>query len=181
LSDRFPSDADHSLPDSPVLGWLGPRDFVRARLNWPRFRVWRDHREFIAERDGLRLGYLCSGVTATFQRVTVDAFERWVRLTGAPCDLDGLDAFAAQWRWRTRHPTAPVVGRFGVADDPERAPAAEGWQRVLVRPEIFVRWRDDFARAKLFAAPDIDAYAAHVVECCLPCGKRLRRSAVSSA
>jgi hypothetical protein len=181
LSNHLPCDPADRLPDTPVLGWLGQRDFDRARLRWPRFALWRDHHEFFAERDALHLGYLCSGVTAAIQRVTLDAFERWTRLTGAPSDVDGLDVFAAQWRWRARHPMAPVVGRFGVPDDPERSPATEGAQRVVVLPELFLRWRDDIARPKLFPAPDLDVYAAHVVECCLPSDPRLRRPAVNSA
>jgi hypothetical protein len=164
-----------------VLGWLGRKDFERARLRWRRFSLWRDHNEFLAERDALHLGYFVSGVTAEVQRVTLEGFERWTRLTGAPPDLDGLDFFAAHWRWRGRHPGAPVVGKFGVPDDPERRPAADGAQRVLVLPELFVRWRDELAKPKLFPAPDLDTYAAHVVECCLPSGRRARRAAVNSA
>jgi hypothetical protein len=163
-----------------VLGWLSRNDFERARRRWPRFAAWRDYDEFLAERDALHLGYRDSGVTAAVQRVTLDAFERWTRLTGASADLDGLDSFAAHWRWRSRHPASAVVGKFGPPDDPERSPATAGAEIVRVLPELFVRWRDDLAKPKLFAAPELDAYAAHVVECCLPC-RRARRPAVNSA
>ena len=182
MSDELNINAAHIAADLPVLAWLSPKDFDRARAVWQGFRQWRDHEEFLAERDALHVGYLWSGVTATIQRVPIDAFERWTRLTGAPADLDGLDGFAAHWLWRARNPEAPVVGKFGVADDPERnPPAVGGAQRILVAPEKFVRWCDDFDQPKLFAAPDLDAYAAHVVDCCLPSRRRTRRSAVSLA
>jgi hypothetical protein len=178
----LPSEPANFAAGSPVLAWLNRSDFERARLRWPGFALWRNHEEFLAERDALHVGYLSSGVTAEIQRVPLDAFERWTRLTGAPADLDGLDEFAAHWRWRARHPGTPVVGKFGFADDPERSPpAVAGVQRLLVLPELFVRWRDDLARPKLFPAPGLDVYATHVAECCLPCGRRARRSAATSA
>jgi hypothetical protein len=182
LSKNSTPDLAYSLPATPVLGWLSRKDFDRARLRWPRFAMWGDYGEYLAERDALHLGYCCSGVTAEIQRVTLDAFERWARLTGAPYDLDGLDVFAAHWRWRAHHPGAPIAGRFGLADDPERDPVAPaGVERVLILPALYLRWRDGYARAKLFAPPDLDTYAAHVVECCLPSGKRARRRAANSA
>src|SRR5579863_3854594 len=86
--------------EPPVLGWLDRRNFDRARRRAPCFSSWSDHREFAAERDALYLGYASAGVSAQLQRVSFRNFERWSRLTGAPMDLDGLDEFAAHWRWR---------------------------------------------------------------------------------
>jgi hypothetical protein len=165
-----------------VLGWLRRRDFDCARSAAPAFAQWRTHREFVAERDSLYLGYGCAGVAAQLQRVPFAAFQHWTRLTGAPVDIDGLDEFAAHWRWRAQHPEAPVTGRFGVPGDPERnAVGAAGVQCLRIRPEVFVRWRDDFSRTQLLAAPSLDAYAAHVVEFCLLSDRRTQRLAVSSA
>ena len=165
----------------PVLARLNPRDFARARTLAPAFRAWANYEEFLNERDALFLGYGAAGVTATLQMLALPAFERWSRLTGAPLDLDGLDEFAAHWRWRARHPDALVYGMFGVPRFPERHEVeAAGVQVVRVRPEFFVRWRDDYARTALLETPDLDAYATHVVEDCLPCASRSRRPAVNS-
>ena len=168
--------------EPPVLGWFRKRDFDCARRSGAGFSHWSTHREFVAERDALFLGYGSAGVTAHLQRVSFAAFQQWARLTGARFDVDGLDEFAAHWRWRARHPEAPVMGRFGFPGDPERnAVGAAGVQSLVIRPEVFVRWRDDFARTKLLASPSLDVYAAHVVELCLPADPRARRPAVSSA
>jgi hypothetical protein len=164
------------------LGWLDRCDFEEARKRAPSFAAWSDHGEFVAERDLLYIGYGTAGVTADIQRVPFEAFERWSRLTGAPVDIDGLDEFAAHWRWRESHPDAPVIGRFGVADNPGRHPvAAANVQCVRIRPEVYVRWRDDFVNAGLFAAPDLDAYAAYVVEFSLGSDARWRRPTVNSS
>lgn len=167
---------------APVLAWLDRRDFARARRAAPGFSLWGDHSEFVAERDALFLGYGDAGLTARRQRVPFEAFCRWVRLTGAPLDIDGLDEFAAHWRWRAEHPGAAVVGRFGAPGDPERnAVNAGDAQCLLIRPEIYVRWRDDYERTRLLSGPDLDDYAAHVVDCCLPSPRRARRPAVNSS
>lgn len=166
-----------------MLASLARRDFAHAQARAPGFALWRDFDEFLQERDALFLGYGVSGVTARVQRVPFDAFERWARLTGAPVDLNGLDEFAAHWRWRCGHPLAPVTGRFGAPGDPERnAVAAAGLQLICIRPEIYVRWRDEYVRSGLFAPPDIDVYAAHVVDCSIVSARRpARRPAFNSA
>lgn len=165
----------------PVLASLNRGDYEAARRRSKYFARWADYDEFLAERDALHVGYGCAGVEAKIQRVRFEAFERWSLLTGAPFTIDALDEFAAHWRWRARRPKAPVQGRLGVPDDPERNEiAAAGVQRVLILPELYVRWRDDLSRSRLIAAPDLDAYAAHVVECCLPSKTRSRRSAVEA-
>jgi hypothetical protein len=167
-------------PQTPVLAWLSPRDFVRARRT-SGFSRWSRHREFLQERDALFVGYGLAGISAHMQRVPFAAFERWSRLTGAPLDIDGIDEFAAHWRWRTGHPQAPVIGRFGAPGDPERhAVDAAGAQCVLIRPEVYVRWRDDYATLGLLAPPGLDDYAMHVVECCVA-SRRSRRAAVNSS
>ena len=166
-----------------VLALLGKRDFAHAQARVPGFALWSNYEEFLHERDALFVGYGASGVTARIQRVPFEAFERWARLTGAPRDLDGLDEFAAHWRWRLGHGLSPVTGRFGSPGDPERnAVAAAGVQTIRVRPEIYVRWRDEYVRTGLFPPPDIDVYAAHVVECCIVSALRpARRPALNSA
>jgi hypothetical protein len=175
------SEFPHERPEMPVLAWLCRRSFARARKA-PGFSLWRSYREFVHERDALYVGFGAAGVTARLQRVPFDAFERWARLTGAQVNVDGLDEFARHWRWRVRHPDAPVCGRFGVPDDPERnAIDAAGAQCVRIRPEVFVRWRDDYAKANLFAPPTLDDYATRVVECCFVSSRRARRPAVNSA
>jgi hypothetical protein len=178
--------ADSRRLDAPsepsVLGWLRRGDFDCARRGALGFSQFGGYRDFIAERDALLLGYASAGVTAYFQRVPIAAFESWVRLTGAPFDIDGLDEFAAHWRWRAQHPGAAVMGRFGVPGHPERNPIdAAGVQCLRIRPEIFVRWRDDYSRTQLLAAPSLDVYAAHVVEFCLSSQRRARGPEVSSA
>jgi hypothetical protein len=156
------------FPPEQVLGLLNRRDFASARQRAPGFSRWGNHRDFVTERDALFVGYGECGVGARFQRVSFDAFERFGRLTGAPVDIDGLDEFAAHWRFRARHPDAPVIGRFGLPGDPERnIIAGANMQRVYIRPEVYVRWRDDFARNGLLKAPGLNAYAAYVVEFCL--------------
>lgn len=163
-----------------AIALLTKRDYERARL-LPGFARWRYHADFLAERDALHVSYGAAGVTAARQRVSFEAFERWARLTGAPLTLDGLDEFAAHWRWRLAHPRAPTLGRFGGPGDPERHPLeAGGAQCVVVRPEVYVRWRDEFLRSGLVSAPNLDAYAAHVVDCCLS-PSRASRPAVNSA
>jgi hypothetical protein len=167
---------------TPVLAWLDRRDFARARLASPAFSIWVNHSEFAAERDALFVGYGAAGVTAKRQRVPFEAFRQWVRLIGAPFDIDGLDEFAAHWRWRVDHPAAAVMGRFGAPGDPERnAIDAGGTQCVRIRPEVYVRWRDDYERTQLLSGPGLDDYAAHVVECCLASPRRARRPAVSAS
>jgi hypothetical protein len=167
--------------EPPVLAWLTRREFARARRA-PGFSIWGNHREFAAERDALYVGYGAAGLTARRQRVTFEAFEQWSRLTGAPVDIDGLDEFAAHWRWRVERPHAAVIGRFGEPGDPERNLIdAAGAQCLRIRPELYLRWRDDYQSATLLPAPTLDEYAAHVVECCLPSSARARRPSVSSS
>ena len=182
LPGAVDSSSPHPRSEPLVLGWLGRRDFEHARRTEPRFSLWNNYREFVSERDALYVGYDASGVTAQIQRVPFAAFERWVRLTGAPVDIDGLDEFAAHWRWRSLNTEAPSMGRFGVPGDPERnVVGAAGVQIVCLRPELFVRWRDEFARANLFPVPSLDAYAAHIVEFCLFSERRERWPAVRFA
>ena len=166
-----------------VLASLSKSDFAHAHARAPGFALWSHFDEFLQERDALFLGYGASGVIARVQRVPFEAFERWARLTGAPMDLNGLDEFAAQWRWRVGHPLAPVIGRFGAPGDPERnAVAVAGIQMVWIRPEFYVRWRDEYVRTRLFVPPDVDVYAAHVVDCSIVSVRRpSRRPALNSA
>ena len=169
-------------PQPLVLAWLGRRDFVRARATSRTFLQWGDHREFTAERDALLIGYGSAGVRAHRQRVTFEGFERWTRLTGATLDVDALDEYAGHWRWRARHLDAAVIGRFGAPGNPERNQIdAAGAQQLLIRPETYMRWRDDYERSRLLLAPALNVYAAYVVECCLPSAHRARRPAVISS
>jgi hypothetical protein len=165
---------------SVVIALLSKRDFERAR-SYPGFAGWSGHSDFLSERDALFVGYGAAGVSARFQRVPFEAFESWSRLTGAPLDGDGLDEFAAHWRWRNKRPRAPVVGRIGAPGCPERNIVAAGdAQCVVILPQVYVRWRDDYAKSGLLDAPGLDAYAAHVVDCCLA-RSAATRPAVSSA
>ena len=129
----------------------------------------------------MHVSYGAAGLNVARQRVPFEAFERWARLTGAPVDLDGIDEFAAHWRWRSTRPAAPTIGRFGGPGDPERHAIDAGRaQCVIVRPEIYVSWRDAICRSGLLAPPSLDVYAAHVVDCCLS-RSRASRPAVKSA
>ncbi len=177
----YPSSTDLSVKPT-VLSWLDRADFCRARRQCPEFARWRSFREFVLERDAVYLGFGFAGVSAQRQRVPLDAFQRWSRLTGAPVDLDSLDAFAAHWRWRARHPGAPVMGRLGYPGDPDGDVAsAAGAQIVLMRVDLFRRQQRDFEKLGVVPAPTLDAYATLVVECCLPSVKRARRPSVSFA
>lgn len=164
------AEIEHSAPypAEQVLGLLSRRDFAWARQRAPGFAQWDNHRDFVAERDALYVGYGACGVGARYQRVPFGAFESFTRLTGAPVDVHGLDEFAAHWRFRAQRPNAQVSGRFGFPGDPERnVVGAADVQCVTIRPEVYVRWRDDFAKVKLLQAPGVDLYAAYVVELCL--------------
>lgn len=164
-----------------MLGWLDRPDFDEARQRAPAFAEWMYYSEFIAERDLLYIGYGAAGVRAEIQRVSFQAFERWARLTGAPLGLDGLDEFAAHWRWRKLHPTAGVSGRFGVPGDPERhSVSCADVECVRIRPELFEHWCADFIRSRLFDAPDLDSYAAYVVELSLVPNSRAEELGVNS-
>jgi hypothetical protein len=179
---RLPDNSlSREAADAPVLGWLTPRDFALARRT-RGFALWANRREFLEERDALYVGYGAAGIMAHRQIVPFEAFGRWARLTGAPVNVDGLDEFAAHWRWRAAHRDAPTIGRFGAPGDPERhAVEAAGAQCLRIRPELFVRWRDDLLNLDLFAAPSLDAYAAQVVEFCIGSGRFARRPAVRAS
>ncbi len=164
-----------------VAACLRRRDFERARSH-PGLSAFSSHRDFMWEREALLLSYAFAGVRAHPQLVPFQAFERWARLTGTPVNLDGLDEFAGHWRWRTKNRDAPVVGRLGEPGDPERNPVSSGGaQCVCIRPEVFVRWRDDFAKSGLFDPPSLDVYAAHVLDFCVSSFNSWRRPDVSLA
>jgi hypothetical protein len=164
-----------------TIAELSARDFYQAR-QFSGFSGWANFGDFRIERDFLGLGYACAGVPALRQRVSFAAFEGWSRLTGAPVDLDGLDDFAAHWRYRAHRPAAPTRGRFGAPGQPERhAVEIDGAQIVVVRKDVYARWRDEFAARAPFPAPDLDAYATQVVACCLASPSRARRPAVKTA
>ena len=151
-------------------------DFFQAR-QFSGFSGWSDFDDFCDERDCLALGYETAGVTAPRQLVPFAAFKRWSRLTGAPLDLDGLDEFAAHWRYRVHRRSARTRGRFGVPGQPEsHAVEIESAQVVVVREDVYTRWRDEFTASAPFPAPDLDAYATQVVGCCLVSRARTRRS-----
>ena len=164
-----------------MLGWLDSSNFDLARSRSPCFSAWSNHLEFVCERDALLIGYGFAGVTAKYHKVTFLEFERWSRLTGAPLSLLGLDEFAAHRHWRAMHPDAQVIGRFGVLDNPERnAVCAGAAQCIRIRPDLYVRWRDEFLKSRLFEAPSLDAYAAHIAELSLFPDSDTRPPALSS-
>ena len=166
-----------SLESSPpVVAWLNARDFARAR-RLPGFARWRNWREFRDERDALFVSLGFAGVKACRQMAPFEAFERWVRLTGASADLAGLDEFAAHWRWRRAHPQATVVGRFR-EDGATGVATAQGIQCVPIRAESYAIWRAEIVRLALFAAPNLDDYATHAIACCMAARER---SPVSSS
>ena len=161
-----------------TIAEVSPSDFFRAQ-QFSGFSGWADFHEFCDERDCLALGYETAGVPAPRQLVPFAAFERWSRLTGAPLDLDGLDEFAAHWRYRARRRSARTRGQFGAPGQPERhAVEVESAQVVVVRQDVYIRWRDEFAASAPFPAPDLDAYATQVVGCCLVTRARARRAAL---
>jgi hypothetical protein len=181
----YPSLA-HDLPRAPcvapVLAWLGPRDVARARSWGEAFSFWETYGDFIAERDGLFVGFGAAGVRARFRRVAFGAFAKWMRLTGAPATVDALDEFAAHCAFRADFPDAAVIGRLGVPGHPDRnAVSLAGAQCVRVRAAVYRQWRDEFARIGLFAPPDLDTYATYVADCCVAGRRRARRPAVSSS
>jgi hypothetical protein len=155
-----------NLAEPPVIAWLTAHDFVRARKHCG-FSIWTDRREFSDERDALFLGYGYAGVTAFRQLVPFGAFERWTRLTGASCDVMGLDEFAAHWRWRSAHPAASIVGRFRATSEEACNISAQGARSVRIRAEVFQQWSKDFVRLGLFAEPNLDDYATHAISCCV--------------
>jgi hypothetical protein len=162
-----------------TIAEISARDFSQARL-LPGFAGWDNFHDFCLERDFLRASYAMAGVAAPRQSVSFAAFEGWSRLTGAPLDVDGLDEFAAHWRYRARNPLSPARGLFGAPGQPERQPVEiDGAQVVLVRRDIYARWERDFAARAPFPAPDLDVYATRVVACCLPASARARRSAAN--
>jgi hypothetical protein len=174
------------LPDAPcaapVLAWLGPRDVARARSWGAAFSFWDTYGDFVAERDGLFVGFGAAGVRARFRRVAFGAFAKWMRLTGAPATVNALDEFAAHCAFRADFPDAPVIGRLGVPGHPDHnAVSLAGAQCVRVRAAVYGQWRDEFARIGLFAPPDLDTYATYVAECCMAARRRMRRPAVSSS
>jgi len=158
--------SDYKMAELPVIGELTARDYARAR-KCGGFSIWTNWREFREERDAQYFGLSLAGVTAIRQIVPLEAFERWTRLTGASCDVPGLDEFAAHWRWRSAHTSAPIVGCFRSVAEEVREIAVQGAQRVPIRAELFRRWSDDFVRLDLFPAQKLDDYATHAISCCM--------------
>ncbi len=176
--ERFSSPPDGEGVPFLTIAEISSRDFYRARQYFG-FSGWDNYQDFCVERECLQLGYESAGVRAPRQRVPLAAFQGWSRLTGAPLDLDGLDEFAAHWRYRAHRPVARARGQFGAPGQPERhAVAIEGEQLVVVSEDVYVRWRDEFSAGAPFPPPDLDAYAMQVVACCLASSSRARRSAV---
>lgn len=163
-----------------TVAQISSRDFLAAR-RFCGFFGWADFDDFCMEREFLALAYESAGASAPRQSVPFAAFLGWTRLTGAPLNVDGLDEFAAHWRYRADHPAARTRGAFGAPGQPERhAVERDGAQVVVVREEVFAQWRSEFAARAPFPAPDLDAYATQVVACCLASSSRARRSAVKS-
>jgi len=162
--------------ETPVFAWLEALDVARARRWSPAFSKWESYDDFVAERDALFLGYGFAGVTARFYRIAFRNFEQWSRLTGATAELEALDAFAAHCAFRADHPDAPTIGRFAAPERSEDdAVAVAGAQCIRVRPDIYTRWRNGLTATGPLAAPDLDAYATHVIACCVsPDGRNLR-------
>ena len=153
----------------PVLAMLTRRDLERARLRAPAFAAWRDHLDFVEEREAQFFGYGTAGATACFQPVPFSAFERWARLTGARTDVFGLDDFASHWRWRKANAGAPSRGRLAAprpADD--RSVQEAGIQLVDIFPDGFARWLKALSDTPSFDRwPTLDDYAALVIETCI--------------
>ena len=162
--------------ETPVFAWLDARDVERARRSGAAFSIWASYEDFVADRDVRFVGYGTAGVTARFFPVTFRNFEQWLQLTGAPAEVETLDAFAAHCAFRADHPDAPVIGRLAASEGQEDdAVVLSGAHCVRVRPEIFALWRESPAAAGDVASPDLDAYATQVIACCVsPDGRNLR-------
>ena len=151
-----------------ALAVLSKGDFACAQAT-PGFSHWESYNEFRTERSALYLAYAAAGIRVQPQRVSFAAFMAWARLTGAPIEIRGLDEFAAHWRWRVRHPDSAIFGTLGVSCNPALNTVAHGGaQCVRVHLEVFLRWQNEWPTSKLFGRPDIDSYAARVVEYCFP-------------
>lgn len=174
LTEGFSTSPQREGLRSLTIAELSEQDFYHAQ-KFPGFSGWANFDEFQLEREFLALGYHSAGVNAPRQLAPFAAFHGWSRLTGAPVDLDGLDEFAGHWRFRARHPLARTRGKFGVPGRPEsHAVALTGVQIVVVREEVYARWRQDFAARAPFPAPDLDLYARQIVACCLSSAPRMR-------
>ena len=168
--------------DFTVIGWLSRGDFATARLRAPDFAGTRDYAQFSTERDAQRLSLATAGVPTQAQDVPFAPFARWSELTGAALDLNGLDEFAAHWRWREARPFAPVRGWIGAPGLGEGGPVAVGGvQWIVFRAEAFLDWRRASTGSPTFEPAGLDRYATQVVESCLPSAPRAARSAASSA
>ena len=157
-----------------TIAELSKSDFALAQ-NFDGFSRGLTFEEFETERESLVMSYHWAGVRAPRQRVPFAAFQAWRRLTGAPLDTDGLDEFAAHWRYRRARPAAPVLGRLGEPGKPEvHSVEAHRAQVVVISPALFARWCDSVLALSPSTGPDLNAYARHVVDCCLGNGAPAR-------
>lgn len=167
MPQRFSTPSDPAGLPYLTIADFSEGDFFKAQ-EFSGFSQWANFDDFQMERDLLALGYESAGVLAPRQLVPFAAFQGWSRLTGAPLDLDGLDEFAAHWRFRAGRPEAPTRGRFGAPGKPElNAVEIAGAHTVVVREAVYRKWRCEFEARTPFPPPDLDAYAAQVAACCL--------------
>jgi hypothetical protein len=128
-----------------VIATVSEREFHVFSLYVAELQRWPSFHDFAMERDGYLLGLSWAGENVFQVEVPLNAFTRWVELTGISRSLESLDDFAMR-RWlRSQHPERSVRVVRSIAASPAGSrsefldipvgPAANAAQEMRLSPE----------------------------------------------